>query len=208
MDWKSLGSKVAQMGAEILGEAIPFPGADDALSALADQLGTEKKPGAMSDALDEHPEATAKLREIELKYKTELERIRKEHKQEMRGYQAQDAQGARDFAAKEMKSEDQFVRRTRPMVVRMSMWLVVAFVALFVLILGAVLLVPCKIPETNADLGARGLSYLAGVVFMTFATAFRSYTTRRSMDKMTEAGQVPESLTDKIGKVFSRKKDG
>ncbi len=206
MDWKSLGTKVAQMGAEVLGEAIPWPGADDALSELAAQLGAEKKPGAISDALDENPEAATKLREIELKYKTKLEKIRKEHTEQMREYQAQDAQGARDFSAKELKSEDQYVRRTRPKVVRMSMWLVVIFIGLFVAILGAVLLVPYKIPETNAELGAKGLSYLAGVVFMTFATAFRSYTTRRSMDKMTEAGQVPESFTDKITRAFSRKK--
>jgi len=205
MDWKSLGSKVAQMGAEVLGEAIPFPGADDALGALADQLGTDKKPGAISDALDEHPDAVAKVKEIELKYQTKLERIRKEHKEQMREYQAQDAQGARDFAAKEMKSDDPYVRQTRPMVVRMAAWLVVLYVAGMFVGLCIISAVPFKIPETNADLVKSGIMYLSGLVFTTFGTAFRSYTTRRSMDKMVEAGQTPESFTDKIGKAFSRR---
>ncbi len=205
MDWGSLGKKIADMGAQVLGEAIPFPGAGLAADAVSAALGTEKDPDSISKAIEDDPDAYAKLKEVELNHKAQLKEIAADHKEQMREYQAQDVQGARSFAAKELKSEDEYVRRTRPKVVRMTMWLVVAFIALFVAILGAVLLIPYEIAETNASLGAEGLSYLAGVVFLTFATAFRSYTTRRSMDKMTEAGQVPETFTDKITKAFSKK---
>jgi len=205
MDWTKLGKQIADTGAQILGEALPFPGSGMAADALSAALGTEKDPDAISEAIAKDPEAAAKLKEVELNHKAQLEQIRKDHKEQMREYQAQDIQGGRELSIKELQSEDSYVRRTRPKVVRMTMWLMVAFVALFVLILGAVLLVPYEIPETNAQLGAEGLSYLAGVVFLAFATAFRSYTTRRSMDKMTAAGQMPEGLVDKIGKAFSKK---
>ena len=205
MDWGKLGQQIASAGADILGEALPFPGSGAAVDALASAFGVSKDPDAISEAIAKDPEAAAKIKKVELDHKAQLEQIRKDHKEQMREYQAQDVQGARDFAAKELQSEDKYVRRTRPKIVRMTMWLMVAFVVLFAIILGVVLALPHEIPQTNADLASQGLSYLAGVVFLAFATAFRSYTTRRSMDKMTAAGQMPEGLVDKIGKAFGKK---
>jgi len=207
MDWGALGKKIAGIGADVLGEALPFPGSGPAVDALASAFGVSSDdPDAISEAIAQDPEAAAKLKKIELDHKAQLEQIRKDHKEQMREYQAQDVQGAREFSAKEMKSDDPYVRHTRPKVVRMTMWLMAAFVVLFTVAIGIVLALPYEIPETNADLAAQGLSYLAGVVFLAFATAFRSYTTRRSMDKMTAAGQMPEGLVDKLGKAFGRGK--
>ena len=205
MDWGALGKKIAGIGADVLGEALPFPGSGAAVDALASAFGVEKDPDAISEAIAKDPEAAAKIKEVELNHKAQLERIRTDHKEQMREYQAQDIQGGRELSAKELQSEDKYVRRTRPQVVRMTMWLMIVFVVLFACILGALLFVPYEVPETNANLASEGLSYLAGVVFLAFATAFRSYTTRRSMDKMTAAGQMPEGLVDKIGKAFGKK---
>lgn len=205
MDWGELGKQIIDKGGQILGEALPFPGTGAAADALSAALGCDKSPDAISEAIAKDPKAAAKIRQVELDHKAQLKEIRADHKEEMRKLQAQDAEGAREFGMKEMESEDPYIRRTRPKVVRMSMWLVVGFVVVSVLLFAAVMLVPWQIPETNANLGARGYAYLAGIVFAAFGTAFRSYTTRRSMDKMVAAGQTPKSFTDKLSDAFSHK---
>ncbi|MEF8794426.1 hypothetical protein [Thiohalorhabdus sp.] len=76
MDWSELGSKVAATGAKVLGEAIPVPGAGIAADAVADALGTEKDPDEIANAIENDPEAAAKLKQAELDHKKELERIK------------------------------------------------------------------------------------------------------------------------------------
>lgn len=78
MDWGELGSKVAATGAQVLGEALPIPGAGIAADAVANALGTDKDPDAMAEALANDPEAAAKLKQAELEHKEELERIKAE----------------------------------------------------------------------------------------------------------------------------------
>lgn len=72
MNWKKLGSQIAGMGADILGEALPFPGAGAAVDAVANAFGAERKPGAISEAIQNNPEAATKLREIEANHEAEL----------------------------------------------------------------------------------------------------------------------------------------
>jgi len=76
MDWKALGTKVAQMGAEVLGQAIPLPGADEVLGALADQLGTEKDPDKIAKAIENDPEARLKLEKIQSEHEATLKKIK------------------------------------------------------------------------------------------------------------------------------------
>jgi hypothetical protein len=75
MDWGSLGRKIADMGAQVLGEAIPLPGAGMAADALSEALGCEKDPDQIAQAIDQDPEALAKLKKIEAERETELKRI-------------------------------------------------------------------------------------------------------------------------------------
>lgn len=82
MDWSQLGSKIAGMGAKLLGEAIPIPGAGIAADAIADAFGTEKTPDAIEEAIRKNPESAAKLQKIELDHKAQLKEIATERKTE------------------------------------------------------------------------------------------------------------------------------
>ena len=75
MDWGSLGKKIADMGAQVLGEAIPLPGAGMAADALSEALGCEKDPDKIAQALQNDPDAYAKIKKIEAERETELKRI-------------------------------------------------------------------------------------------------------------------------------------
>ena len=75
MDWGSLGKKIADMGAQVLGEAIPVPGAGMAADLVSKALGTSKDPEEISQALQNDPEAAAKLKQIEADHQEELKRI-------------------------------------------------------------------------------------------------------------------------------------
>lgn len=206
MDWGSIGKKIAGMGASILGDAIPFPGADDAITALAQELGVAEKPGAISDALDEDPEAQRKLEKIQNAHKQSLLKIRNEHKQEMREKDLQDAQGARSFAAQELESEDKYVRRTRPEMVRFTVKGGIAYIFLSTIAL-CTLSIFDVIGKAEADLLFELMKYQSGFVVGMIYMVFRTYTTRRSQDKaMERMGIMPEGLMDKAAKLMGKGK--
>jgi len=75
MDWGSLGKQIADMGAQVLGEAIPMPGAGIAADLVSKALGTSKDPDKMAEAIQQDPEAAAKLKQIEVDHEEELKRI-------------------------------------------------------------------------------------------------------------------------------------
>lgn len=75
MDWGSLGKKIADMGAQVLGEAIPVPGAGIAADLVSKALGADKDPDKISEALQQDPEAAAKLKQIEADHKEALKEI-------------------------------------------------------------------------------------------------------------------------------------
>jgi len=75
MDWGSLGKKIADMGAQVLGEAIPVPGAGMAADLVSKALGTGKDPGQIATAIEQNPEAAVKLKQIEADHEEELKRI-------------------------------------------------------------------------------------------------------------------------------------
>lgn len=72
MNWKDLGSTIAGMGADILGEALPFPGAGMAVDAIASAFGADREPEAIREAIEADPEAAAKLKEIEATHEAAL----------------------------------------------------------------------------------------------------------------------------------------
>lgn len=75
MDWGSLGKQIADMGAQVLGEAIPMPGAGMAADLVSKALDTEKDPTKISQALQDNPDAAAKLKQIEADHEEELKKI-------------------------------------------------------------------------------------------------------------------------------------
>lgn len=80
MDWSSLGSKIASVGAKALGEAIPIPGAGILADTVASTFDTSKDPDAISKAIDADPEAAVKLQRIQQEHKRDLARIQADMK--------------------------------------------------------------------------------------------------------------------------------
>ena len=77
MDWSDLGSKVMDM-APALGSALGGPAGGAAGAALASVFGTEDDPDQIAKAIEQDPEAAAKLRKAELKHEREMARIEAE----------------------------------------------------------------------------------------------------------------------------------
>lgn len=199
MDWKKLGKQIIDNGAQILGDVLPYPGTSAAADALSEAFGVEKDPDAISQAIANDPNAAAKIRKVELNHKAQLKEIAAEHKEEMRGYEAQDTQGARNLSIKEMQNEDPYVRRTRPKMVRMTVWLAVGFVAAIVIFCVALIAFSDSLTPPEVSLLVSMMKYVGGFVMAMVIIMFRSYTTRRSMDKaMQMTGTMPSSLGDKL----------
>lgn len=77
MDWSELGSQVADF-APALGSALGGPAAGAAGSVIASMFGTEEDPDEISKAIQNDPEAAAKLRKAELKHERDMARIEAE----------------------------------------------------------------------------------------------------------------------------------
>lgn len=74
MDWSDLGSKVMNM-APALGSALGGPAGGAAGAALASVFGTDEDPDQISKAIQNDPEAAAKLRKAELQHEREMAKI-------------------------------------------------------------------------------------------------------------------------------------
>jgi hypothetical protein len=170
----------------------------DLVGGIADAVGGEtgKKisDGAklLTEGLDEagqqplSPEQQAKLQEAGM-----------QHEEAMREFDLQDTQGGRDLAKAEIASSDEYVRRTRPRLLRIygygTIGLVVAsVVAAFVCVLWT-------------DVGQDEAAFLIGVlqwalpsIAGTFLLMFRVYTGKRTQEKLADAGMPQEGLLDKL----------
>ncbi len=65
MNWKDLGKKIAGIGAPIVGGMLGGPAGAAVGKRLAGMLGVEDRPEAVEAYVAAHPEAAARLREIE-----------------------------------------------------------------------------------------------------------------------------------------------
>jgi len=73
MDWGNIAKKVASMGAQVLGEAVP--GGGIAADIISGALDTEKDPESINKALENDPKAAFKLKQAELDHEEELKQI-------------------------------------------------------------------------------------------------------------------------------------
>ncbi len=71
MDWKDIATKVAQVGAPILGTLVGGPAGAAVGTMIASALGAEPTPEAVAVALA-NPDAAVKLREVEARRQVEL----------------------------------------------------------------------------------------------------------------------------------------
>jgi len=175
----SLLPKIPAMWAAVaglFGKKVP-KSVEDAGSLAGDVIDAFRK-GQLS------PEAQVKLKELILKHEAEMARLAFEERKllfEEEKLLHEDLSDVRDLEKESYKSEDQYVRRTRPMILR----------RLFAICTVYVFLAPAGViigHEVGLDAGTLAaavsmLEWCAGWLFGTFSTAYLGYAAARTMDK-------------------------
>ncbi|MGE4297542.1 MAG: hypothetical protein AB7E47_05880 [Desulfovibrionaceae bacterium] len=131
-----------------------------------------------------------------------LEQRKLEHDERMEELGLADTQGGRDLAKAEIASEDQYVRRTRPMLLRVygigSLVLVFACVAAVLL----VLLLCATLTAAEGEILVQVVTWACASVSGVFLMMYRAYVGKRTAEKLTElTGHAPDGLMDKLIKI-------
>jgi len=171
------GSKIAE-GAKILQEGLE--------SANSQSLPPEVQE-RIQEAAMQHQERMAELG-------IESQRI-----------ELEDTQGGRDLAKTEIESEDEYVRRTRPMLLRVfgigSLVLVAAIVAV-----GTAAAFLADLSQTQASFLIEVYQWALTGILGAFFMMFRAYVGARSNEKIAEStGSMPLTFMDRLLQLKGKK---
>jgi hypothetical protein len=140
------------------------------------------------------PEIAAKLEEIMNEHKEEMAKIAlEEHRLEF-----ENAAGMQNLEIESYKSEDEYVRRTRPKILRdlFSACVVYAVFAPTLIVVGSIAGI-----EATIMLACIGVvKWIGGWLFGTFGTAYLGYSGARSLDKRNPSLKNGNDLLGKIVK--------
>lgn len=121
----------------------------------------------------------------------------------LRELDLEDTQGGRELAKTEIASSDEYVRRTRPQLLRwygkgsfllIFMCVAVAFTSAF----------SASVTKDEAAFIIDVLKWALPTVSGTFLMMYRAYTGRRTQEKLGEHGVQPETGMDKVIKLWRR----
>ena len=138
------------------------------------------------------PEAEERLRMAQMRYQDRREQR-----------DLADTQGGRNLAKAELASQDEYVRQTRPKLLRIYAW---SFVCLCFLAVPLVVAAAVwgNLSREATDLITYVICWLIGTIGTTFAAMYRAYTGQRTAEKMAAVGMQPEGLLDKLAKFKGR----
>jgi len=153
-------------------------------------------------------QVTEGLREADAKpldgeQRAALEKAGMDMKIKLRELDLKDVEGGRKLAKAEINSEDEYVRRTRPQLLRWygkgSFLLIfscvgVAFASAFT----------SAVSKDEAAFIIDVLKWALPTVSGTFLLMYRAYTGRRTQEKLGQLGIQPESAMDKAAKLLRR----
>ena len=174
----------------------------DIAEAVGGDTGKKIKGGLdmVSDGLREVSE-----KPLTPEQKTKLGMAEMRHKERMAEIDLKDIRGGRKLATAEINSEDEYVRRTRPMLLRwygkgtfflIFSCLLVVFVSVFT----------SSITKDEAQFIVDVLKWALPSVSGTFLLMYRAYTGKRTQEKVArETGVLPETAMDKIFKLATRR---
>jgi hypothetical protein len=155
--------------------------------------------GMITDGLKEAdtqpitPEQQASLRKAGMKTQIKLREL-----------DLEDVQGGRELAKAEIASSDEYVRHTRPQLLRwygkgsfllIFMCVTVAFISAF----------SASVTKDEATFIIDVLKWALPTVSGTFLMMYRAYTGRRTQEKLGAMGITPETAMDKAAKLLWRK---
>jgi hypothetical protein len=153
----------------------------------------KKVPGSIQEAgkLAEDVINSLKAGEVSPEIQVEMEKIMKEHEQEMARITleehklvAEGLAGSQNLEAQAYKSDDQYVRRTRPMILRKLFYTCIVytfFAPVIVVVAGIALGAGAEAAILTAFMGM--IKWVGGWLFSTFGAAYLGYAGARSLDK-------------------------
>lgn len=169
----------------------------DIAEAVGGDTGKKIKTGLsmVSDGLNE-----AGAQPLTPEQRTQLELAGQRHKERMAEIELSDIEGGRGLAKAELASQDEYVRQTRPKLLRIYAWgfLLLCFIAVPLVVAAAVW---GNLSASSADTITYVVCWLIGTIGTTFAAMYRTYTGQRTAEKMAEVGMQPEGLMDKLAKL-------
>lgn len=135
------------------------------------------------------PEQQAKLQEAGMK-----------HKEQMAALDLEDIQGGRDLAKTEIASQDEYVRHTRPELLR---WygkgsFILVFACVGVVFVSAF---SSAVDKEEAAFIVDVLKWAFPTLSGTFLVMYRAYVGKRTAEKLAEHGVTPEGLLDKLARL-------
>ena len=129
-----------------------------------------------------------------------LAEVKARHEERMAELEGQDIQGGRDLAIVEIASQDAFVRRTRPWLLRVYGFAAIGLVLLCV-VLAFVAVFWTRLDPVAAGFLGEVVTWAVASIVSAFVLMFRAYVDRRTTEKLAEVGMRPEGLVDKLIKL-------
>lgn len=171
----------------------------DVAEAVGGDTGAKIKNG-LGQITEGLAEADAQAESLTPEQQLALQRAQAAHTERLAELDLADIQGGRDLAKAEIASDDQYVRRTRPALLR---WVTIGYLGLCGLALPLVVFAAVwgGLDDAAANLLVYVVCTLIGAVGTMLATMYRSYTGRRSAEKMASIGIQPEGILDKLAKL-------
>lgn len=169
----------------------------DVAEAVGGDTGKKIKDG-LSMVSEGLSEAGSQPLTSEQQYQLQLANHR--HTERMAELDLKDTEGGRGLAKAELASKDEYVRQTRPKLLRIYAWgfLLLCFLAVPLVVAAAVW---GQLTAASADVITYVVCWLIGTIGTTFAAMYRAYTGQRTAEKMAEIGMQPEGLMDKLSKL-------
>lgn len=216
-DFKDIATWIVDKAPMALSLAAPLTGPAGPLAGLAIKTiagwfgikSSDPQPDEIMKAMQADPEAASKLamarldfekRQMELLHDEKMKELDdrdKTRQAELDEFKTQMAgiTGAQGVEIAESKSEDEYVRRTRPGILRRMFWLV----AVFCFVAPGMVFLAAKggMQDFQVDNLISMFTYIGGFLFSTFSIGYTGYAWSRMKEKLAETtgnGNSPQGL--------------
>jgi len=202
MDFKDLAAKVLDFAPLVGGALGGPPGAalGAGIKVIAGLFGVKSaNPTAdeIDTAMTADPEMALKLKQADYAFTLAMRQADKDE------YLAEleTIRGSQNVEVEESKSTDEYVRRTRPGILRKLFWLI----AIYCFVAPGMVYLAAKggMQDFNVDNLISMLTYIGGFLFSTFSIGYTGYNWMRTKEKLAENGgngSKPGLLKALIGK--------
>ena len=146
------------------------------------------------------PEKIMEVKAIFYEHEEEMKKLENEERaRELQHIEMQE-RNMQEMWANEIQSDDTFVKRTRPKILRQLFASCVAYAFLATFLIG--FLVYQKTDSATLQMAIGMIKYLGGTLFATFSAAFLGYTAARSVDKRNSKAKDAVGVGASLLKTF------